>query len=136
MRTSRSCGRSPLERELLSEARYAVDRFASGFGLVDDGPSAHELEDLAELATVDALAAARGAIVDRAARTLGRSTPARAVVDPVIAPLDPASARIACHAETFDGTYRRQCTRPASFTRDGLPVCRQHARLARIRAAE
>ena len=34
-----------------------------------------------------------------------------------------------CKAGTFDGTERRQCTRPASAERDGIPVCRQHAKV-------
>jgi hypothetical protein len=36
---------------------------------------------------------------------------------------------IRCGAETFDGTERRRCTRPASQVRDGLLVCKQHERL-------
>jgi hypothetical protein len=35
-----------------------------------------------------------------------------------------------CKAQAFDGTEPRQCTRPASAERDGIPVCRQHARVA------
>jgi hypothetical protein len=38
-------------------------------------------------------------------------------------------AEIKCGAETFDGTERKRCTRPASQVRDGLLVCRQHERL-------
>jgi hypothetical protein len=41
--------------------------------------------------------------------------------------------RASCEAETFDGRVRRQCTRPASQDRDGLRVCKQHARLDRVR---
>jgi hypothetical protein len=45
-----------------------------------------------------------------------------------------ATATARCGAETFDGIERRQCTRPASADRSGLPVCRQHARLERVTA--
>jgi hypothetical protein len=38
-----------------------------------------------------------------------------------------------CKAGTFDGTERRQCTRPASAERDGIPVCRQHAKVPILR---
>lgn len=41
-----------------------------------------------------------------------------------------------CRAETFDGIDRKRCTRPASFLRDGLAVCRQHGHLEHIRASE
>ena len=37
-----------------------------------------------------------------------------------------------CEAETFDGSDRRRCTRPASAARDGHETCKQHARLARV----
>jgi hypothetical protein len=40
-------------------------------------------------------------------------------------PLPPEAGR--CRAETFDGIEPGRCTRPASFLRDGLAVCRQHA---------
>jgi hypothetical protein len=39
---------------------------------------------------------------------------------------------IRCGAETFDGTERRRCTRPASQIRDGLLVCKQHERLESV----
>lgn len=52
--------------------------------------------------------------------------------EPIVEPIELGIYRPTCHAETFDGTYRRQCTRPATFLRDGVEVCRQHARLARI----
>jgi hypothetical protein len=39
-----------------------------------------------------------------------------------------------CGADTFDGSEHRRCSRPASALRDELPVCRQHARLARVSA--
>ena len=39
-----------------------------------------------------------------------------------------------CAAQTFDGIEPRQCTRPASGDRDGLAVCRQHAKLDRVTA--
>jgi hypothetical protein len=45
----------------------------------------------------------------------------------------PAEAK--CGAETFDGTERRRCTRPASQVRDGLLVCKQHERLDSVRWA-
>lgn len=37
-----------------------------------------------------------------------------------------------CGARTFDGVDYRRCTRPASSARDGMAVCKQHARLARV----
>lgn len=39
-----------------------------------------------------------------------------------------------CGAEVFDGTEPRQCSRPASSERDGIRVCKQHAKLARLHA--
>ena len=39
-----------------------------------------------------------------------------------------------CAAQTFDGIEPRQCTRPASADRDGLAVCRQHAKLDHVTA--
>lgn len=123
-------GRSPLRAELEREARYAVARYGREIGLVDDPRSDADLEEVAQLAAADALAAARAAITERAVFALAGAEPS----PPVIVPIDPATHRPACRAETFDGAYRRQCTRPASFLRDGLEVCRQHARLERIRA--
>lgn len=43
--------------------------------------------------------------------------------------LEPIAKGERCGAGTFDGLDRKQCRRPASFRREGLPVCRQHARL-------
>jgi len=45
------------------------------------------------------------------------------------APAPPDISRVKCGAETFDGTERRRCTRPASQVRDGLLVCKQHERV-------
>ena len=120
-------GLSRLERELLVEARVAILRF-------EGAATAAELEDLARAAAADALEATRAAIVARAIRGLASPPAPIRRPDPVIVAIDPSTHRPICHAETFDGTYRRQCTRPASFTRDGLEVCRQHVRLASTRA--
>ena len=35
-----------------------------------------------------------------------------------------------CGATAFDGLELKRCRRPASFRRDGTPVCKQHSRLA------
>jgi hypothetical protein len=48
---------------------------------------------------------------------------------PQLVALDPTAARVDCAAETYDGVTHRRCTRPASFTRDGLLLCWQHAKL-------
>ncbi len=122
-------GRSALELELLKEARYAVMRYERE--TAGDGPTEPELDALAEAAAIDALMAARYAITERAVRGLAPG----ARREPIVAPFDPATERVACQAETFDGSHRRQCTRPASFTRDGLLVCKQHVRLERLRLA-
>jgi hypothetical protein len=127
-------GCSALDRELLREARYAIGRYDRATGLIadDDARSADELDELARQAAGDALAAARGAIVARAVLVLARVP---APVEPVVLALDATAGPVACRAETFDGIERRRCTRPASFSRDGIEVCRQHARLPRIRIA-
>lgn len=130
-------GRSPLELALEAEARVAIGRYDRQGGLVDvdDAPDDAELEQLVCVAAGDALAAAREAITARAIRGLIRGQAAGERPAAVIRAIDPATHRITCRAETFDGVYRRQCTRPARFTRDGLEVCNQHARLTSTRAA-
>lgn len=129
-------GLSPLQRALESEARMALGRYDrdAGHAELDDAPSESELEELVRLAAGDALVAARQAITARAVATLVRGQSAVDRPSPVILAIDPATHRPSCRAETFDGTYHRQCTRPASFLRDGLEVCRQHVALPSTRA--
>lgn len=43
--------------------------------------------------------------------------------------LEPIPKGTQCGALTFDGLDRRRCKRPASYRRDGLTICKQHARL-------
>lgn len=126
-------GSSPLELAIAGEARLAIARFDHEGRLDPAAPSDELIEATIQDAARDAVQAARAAITAAAVRKLATVVREPVEAIPVVAPIDPTTHRISCRAETFDGTHHRQCTRPASFTRDGLEVCRQHARLASTR---
>jgi hypothetical protein len=50
--------------------------------------------------------------------------------------LEPLPKGERCGAQAFDGLTRRRCKRPASYRRDGLAICKQHARLPIVVAFE